>query len=199
MSKINNIGFVLKACQFASRKHTGQRRKNAAADPYINHPIEVANILFEAGVTDQNVLCAAILHDTLEDTDTTIEELSRIFGSKIADIVYECTDDRSLSKLNRKKFQIEHALIISEEAKLVKLADKISNLQSLQTDPPKKWSEKEITGYIDWSYAVCKTIMKTTKYTALYDSLKKIFGYRMDWSEEELKQRLETYYELIGN
>jgi guanosine-3',5'-bis(diphosphate) 3'-pyrophosphohydrolase len=199
MSKtVNNMGLVLKACEFASRKHSNQRRKNAGADPYINHPIEVANILAESGVTDQDVLCAALLHDTVEDTDTTIEELARVFGSRIASIVSECTDDRSLSKLKRKKMQIEHALVISEEAKLVKLADKISNLKSIETDPPKKWSKEQIDGYIDWCLAVCRNIIGTMKYnTHLHDLIKKIFKDRMTLPEQELDERLQGYYKLL--
>lgn len=95
-----------KALKFASIKHQNQRRKQPGDIPYINHPIDVANILVEAGVKDHEILAAALLHDTIEDTNTTEEELEKEFGSHIKNIVLECTDNKALSKVERKKKQI---------------------------------------------------------------------------------------------
>jgi guanosine-3',5'-bis(diphosphate) 3'-pyrophosphohydrolase len=134
------IPLILEALEFASVKHRDQRRKDADASPYINHPIALANVLAgESGVTEDVVLVAAILHDTLEDTQTTPEELREHFGEKIAGIVEEVTDDKSLLKADRKRLQIEHAATISREAKLVKLADKICNVRDVADHPPAKW------------------------------------------------------------
>ena len=120
----------LKALSFAASKHRNQRRKDAVKTPYINHPIAVADILLsEAGVADEVVLMAALLHDTVEDTDTTLDELEQHFGRVVRDVVAEVTDDKSLPKAVRKQQQIEHAADLSDRARLVKLADKISNVR----------------------------------------------------------------------
>ncbi len=122
----------VRALEFASRKHSMQRRKDADASPYINHPISLVSILaVEAGIHDPDVLCAALLHDTVEDTDTTGVELIEHFGSAIAEIVLEVTDDKSLEKQQRKRLQIEHAHSLSPAAGLVKLADKTANLRDM--------------------------------------------------------------------
>src|SRR4051794_9673445 len=114
------LALLLKALAFAAHKHRDQRRKDAEASPYINHPIALADVLVnEGGVTDVEVLCAALLHDTVEDTDTTHEELLDAFGSRIARIVAEVTDDQSLAKEERKRLQVVNAAAISAEAKLV--------------------------------------------------------------------------------
>lgn len=143
------------ALAFAADKHKNQRRKDADASPYINHPIALANLLLnEAGVEDQRILIAAVLHDTIEDTDTTEQELVRHFGKDIADIVLEVTDDKSLPKAERKRLQIEHAAHISRRAKLVKLADKICNLRDIAASPPADWSIERKREYFDWAKAV---------------------------------------------
>ena len=126
----SELTLVLKALEFAAHKHRDQRRKDPAASPYINHPIALANVLVnEGGVTDVEVLAAALLHDTVEDTATTPEELEEQFGARIARIVAEVTDDKALPKAERKRLQVVHAAELSREAKLVKLADKICNLR----------------------------------------------------------------------
>ena len=146
---------ILAAIAFAADKHRNQRRKDAAASPYINHPIALANVLAnEAGIADEQVLIAAILHDTLEDTETTAQELVRHFGQEITDMVLEVTDDKTLLKAERKQQQIEHASTISRGAKLVKLADKICNLRDIATAPPAGWSLRRKQNYFDWSKAV---------------------------------------------
>ncbi|KAJ3380968.1 Guanosine-3',5'-bis(diphosphate) 3'-pyrophosphohydrolase MESH1 [Entophlyctis sp. JEL0112] len=131
---------LIDAAAFAAEKHRGQRRKDLAATPYINHPIGVARILaIEGGVEDEFVLAAALLHDTVEDTDTTFEEIDSRFGSTVGRIVREVTDDKSLDKAERKRLQIETAPSKSKEAKLVKLADKIYNLRDLSREAPVGW------------------------------------------------------------
>ena len=148
------ISLLFKALAFSAEKHTKQRRKDVDKTPYINHPISLANILAQRWVIDENVLCAAILHDTLEDTETTVEELQEHFGEKITSIVLEVTDDKSLEKSVRKQKQVEHAASISHEAKLVKLADKIANITDIINSPPEDWSSNRKKEYFNWARAV---------------------------------------------
>lgn len=134
-----DLSKFVSAAAFAAEKHRSQRRKDVDASPYINHPISLCNILAnEGGVQDIDVLCAAMLHDTVEDTETSQDELVRAFGEKVASIVMEVTDDKSLPKAERKLLQIKHASSISTEAKLVKLADKIANLRDILKSPPQQ-------------------------------------------------------------
>lgn len=145
----------VRAVNFAAEKHRNQRRKDASATPYINHPVAVAAVLAcEARVTDTDVLAAAILHDTVEDTDTSIAELSALFGPIVAGIVGEVTDNKSLSKAIRKQLQIERAAGLSHAAKLVKLADKISNLRDIVVNPPALWSIERCVEYFTWAHTV---------------------------------------------
>ena len=152
--KAQSISLLFKALAFSAEKHTKQRRKDIDKTPYINHPISLANILAQRWVIDGNVLCAAILHDTIEDTETTVEELQEHFGEKITSIVLEVTDDKSLEKSVRKQKQVEHAASISREAKLVKLADKIANITDIINMPPVDWSNDRKKDYFDWAKAV---------------------------------------------
>jgi guanosine-3',5'-bis(diphosphate) 3'-pyrophosphohydrolase len=146
---------LLAAVRFAADKHRTQKRKDVEASPYINHPIAVAEILATVGgVTDCNVLRAAVLHDTLEDTATTKEELVALFGRAVANLVAEVTDDKSLPKKKRKKLQIAHARTLSRKAKLIKLGDKICNISDVTSSPPKNWSRKRRLEYFDWSRKV---------------------------------------------
>lgn len=146
---------LVAAIAFAADKHRNQRRKDHDASPYINHPIALANVLAnEAGVEDERVLMAAVLHDTIEDTETTEQELLRLFGKDVADIVMEVTDDKSLPKADRKRLQVEHAPHISRRAKLVKLADKICNLRDIAKSPPADWPIERRQEYFDWAKAV---------------------------------------------
>ena len=148
----SELALLLKALAFAAHKHRDQRRKDPAASPYINHPIALANVLVsEGGVTDVEVLAAALLHDTVEDTATTSEELQALFGARIARIVEEVTDDKALPKAERKRLQVEHAAQLSPEAKLVKLADKICNLRDVAERPPASWDLARRREYFDWA------------------------------------------------
>ena len=149
------VAIVLKASAFAAHKHRDQRRKGPDASPYINHPIAVANVLAnETGITDPIILAAALLHDTIEDTATTRQELEAQFGPHIASVVAEVTDDKSLPKQERKRLQIEHAATLSDPAKLVKLADKICNVRDMSQAPPVNWSLERKAEYFTWAKQV---------------------------------------------
>jgi GTP diphosphokinase / guanosine-3',5'-bis(diphosphate) 3'-diphosphatase len=146
---------ILRAASFAAHKHRNQRRKDADASPYINHPLALACVLAtEGGITDPTTLCAALLHDTIEDTDTTAEELRHAFGVEVAAVVREVTDDKALPKAERKRMQVEHAAHISDRAKVVKLADKICNLRDVTATPPADWSLERKREYFDWARSV---------------------------------------------
>ena len=155
--KINSddISLVFRALNFAARKHQGQKRKGGNASPYINHLIDVAEILWEiGGVHDFITVVAGILHDTIEDTKTSQEELKVEFGHEICSIVLEVTDDKSLPKRMRKRLQVKHATSLSFRARVVKLADKISNIQDIMGSPPTDWSFEERLEYITWAEEV---------------------------------------------
>lgn len=146
------VGTLLAAISFAARKHQDQRRKGQGKTPYINHPLRVLEILWDiGGVRELETLIAAVLHDTLEDTCTSAEELEVAFGSRVLDRVQEVTDDKSLPKAVRKRLQVEHAPHISDAAKLIKLADKIHNVYDVSHDPPPNWTHERIVGYINWA------------------------------------------------
>lgn len=145
----------MKALHFAATKHRDQRRKDVEASPYINHPIEVAELLAREGdVTDPVLLQAAILHDTIEDTDTTPADLDQVFGADVRNVVEEVTDDKSLPKADRKRLQIEHAPRLSDRARQVKIADKISNVLGVTLAPPADWSLQRREEYLNWTEQV---------------------------------------------
>ena len=155
---------LFEALAFAAHKHRAQRRKDVEASPYINHPIALARTLaVEGGVTDTRTLIAAVLHDTVEDTDTTFEEIAATFGAKVADIVREVTDDTTLDKAVRKRLQIEHAPLMSRRAALVKLADKTSNLRDVASNPPRGWPIERKRAYFDWAKAVIDELPPVNK------------------------------------
>jgi guanosine-3',5'-bis(diphosphate) 3'-pyrophosphohydrolase len=154
-SREDPLALTLRAVAFAADKHRNQRRKDQEASPYINHPIALARLLVcEAAERDPATLAAALLHDTVEDTGTTFEELEQHFGTVIAGIVREVTDDKSLPKQDRKRLQIEHAAGASPQAKAVKLADKICNLRDIIASPPADWSLERKREYFDWAKQV---------------------------------------------
>ena len=146
---------LLDALAFSADKHRLQRRKGAAASPYINHPIEVARVLaHEGGVRDIDVLVVAVLHDTIEDTATTAGEIEARFGADIAGLVLEVTDDKALSSTERKRLQVERAGSLSPRARLVRLADKLCNVRDLLHDTPHGWSVERRRDYLDWTERV---------------------------------------------
>jgi guanosine-3',5'-bis(diphosphate) 3'-pyrophosphohydrolase len=151
---------VLQAAAFAAEKHRTQRRKDIET-PFINHPIQLAYILVQADIEDPKILAAALLHDTIEDTATTLDEIEIVFGHEIAHIVAECSDDKQLTKLQRKQAQIDHAAHLSRAAKLVKLADKIANVSDIEGAPPAGWSIERKREYFDWAKAVVDRIRGT--------------------------------------
>jgi guanosine-3',5'-bis(diphosphate) 3'-pyrophosphohydrolase len=147
---------IIFTVDFAAQKHKSQRRKDPEKTPYINHPIGVANILIqEGGVEDVEVIQAALLHDTVEDTDTTFEELEETFGKAVTALVREVTDDKSLAKEERKELAVKNACHKSHKAKLVKMADKIYNLRDLARVLPEGWTEKRREEYFVWAQKVC--------------------------------------------
>ena len=146
---------LLSALAFAADKHRDQRRKGTDASPYINHPIPVAEVLATLGqVDDLETLLAAILHDTIEDTNTKPSDLEQRFGQSVAELVAEVTDDKSLPKLERKRLQIELAPQLSDKAKQIKLADKICNIRDIGLNPPADWDYARRQEYFDWADSV---------------------------------------------
>ena len=159
MTKKSDLKLLARAMSFAAHKHRDQRRKDVEASPYINHPIALFDHLVNVGdVTDTETLCAALLHDTIEDTETTQGELVKEFGTFISGIVAEVTDDKTLPKTRRKKLQIEHAPYLSTRAKAVKLADNTCNSRDVTENPPRKWKLKRRREYFDWSKRVIDSL-----------------------------------------
>lgn len=152
---MNNLNNLLHAASFAAQKHTHQKRKGEQGEPYINHPLEVANLLSNVGgIEDIDVLMAALLHDTVEDCGVSGNELRLLFGDTVAGYVLEVTDDKDLPKARRKQLQIEHAPHLSPGAKLIKLGDKISNITDVSSNPPADWDVERRREYIEWGIAV---------------------------------------------
>ncbi|CAK0767172.1 HD domain-containing protein [uncultured Gammaproteobacteria bacterium] len=144
-----------RALDFAAQKHTDQRRKGSRAEPYLNHLAEVARMLAEAtDGEDLALIVAGLLHDTVEDTATSREELVQLFGTDVADLVMEVTDDKSLTKAERKQAQVTKTPHKTLRARMIKLADKTSNLRALCTSPPRGWSVERRLEYFDWAKAV---------------------------------------------
>jgi guanosine-3',5'-bis(diphosphate) 3'-pyrophosphohydrolase len=207
---------LIKATNFAAIAHANQRRKDANKTPYINHPIEVCNLLASNEVFHVGTLCAALLHDTVEDTNTSLETLTVEFGPIVSEIVALCSDDKSLPKVTRKKLQVEHAMEMRKNPKfvdevnvhkcalLVKLADKYSNCKNLLTNPPEQWSETEIRGYAIWSYSIVSQLRGlNTGIDSLFDELFDSFekAWKMPFkllTKEDMDVMLNLYYEVIG-
>jgi (p)ppGpp synthase/HD superfamily hydrolase len=151
----NSTGLILKAMRFAAEKHIDQRRKDSKSSPYINHPIQVAETLWTiGGIRDTAVLVASILHDTIEDTDTKPEEIREAFGEEVLALVLEVTDDKSLPKHVRKQTQVDTAPHKTRKARLLKLADKICNVQDILLTPPEDWSLERRQEYLLWTEKV---------------------------------------------
>lgn len=163
---------LLAAISFAAAKHSKQRRKDVDASPYINHPLQLAHVLATEGdVSDVATLMAAVLHDTIEDTLTTYEELVENFGKTVADVVMEVTDDKTLLKAQRKEHQVDHAPHLSERAVLVKLADKTCNLRDVANSPPAGWPIERKQEYFDWAKRVVDRLpLVSTRMRAVFDA-----------------------------
>jgi guanosine-3',5'-bis(diphosphate) 3'-pyrophosphohydrolase len=160
---------LLRAVHFAADRHRNQRRKGVDASPYINHPIQVAELIARIGsVDDLAILIAAILHDTVEDTQTTFDEIESVFGSEVRDLVMEVTDDKSLPKAERKKRQVEHTAQMSDRAKLIKIADKACNVHDIAHSPPADWSAQRQTEYLDWASQVVDGCRGTNQHLERY-------------------------------
>jgi (p)ppGpp synthase/HD superfamily hydrolase len=152
---VNGIVGIARALDFAARKHAGQRRKGLKAEPYVNHLTEVARLLAEASDgADPGLVMAGLLHDTIEDTETTREELVEAFGEDVAALVAEVTDAPGLPREERKRRQVESAPLKSARARMIKLADKIANLHSIAESPPVGWSGRKKREYVAWAREV---------------------------------------------
>lgn len=172
MTRDDDLKLLIRALDYSARQHTTQRRKDAAQTPYINHPIALIKVLaIEADITDPDVLAAAVLHDTVEDTSTEEADLRRLFGERIANIVMEVTDDTALFTDERKRLQVERAPTKSAAAAMVKLADKISNLRDVADNPPRSWDLNRRRAYFDWAKAVVDRLPSVNqKLRALFDA-----------------------------
>jgi (p)ppGpp synthase/HD superfamily hydrolase len=146
---------VARALDYAAKKHVSQRRKGDAKEPYVNHLAEVACLLAEAtGGGDTNLVIAGLLHDCIEDQGVKYEELVELFGADVADLVRDVTDDKTLLKAERKRLQVEHTPHKSARAKMLKIADKTSNLRALAVSPPSGWDDQRKRDYFAWAHAV---------------------------------------------
>jgi GTP diphosphokinase / guanosine-3',5'-bis(diphosphate) 3'-diphosphatase len=147
------FGLYLEALRFAAEKHLTQRRKGCEMVPYINHPIKVVHLLYKLAETDVELLSAAVLHDVLEDTCTTEDEMREKFGDRITNLVLEVTDDMTMTYDDRKRYQIRKAPGLTDDAKRIKIADKICNIEDILTYPL-TWSERRKYQYFEWSAKV---------------------------------------------
>lgn len=188
MDKEFNLAKILDAAIFAAEKHQGDVRKNKQRSPYITHPLLVAQAITQIGeIKDTAILAAAILHDTIEDTDTTREEIRDRFGEEILSIVLEVTDDKTLPKMVRKRLQVAHAAELSYEAKIVKLGDKLINCRDILNDPPDYWPLKRRQDYIQWGADVLYRIRGTNP------QLEAAFDRVMTRAEEELDYQIRPF------
>lgn len=179
---MNNLSRILTAASFAAQKHKDQRRKGSDSEPYINHPIEVANLLVNVGkVDDPDLIVAALLHDTVEDCDVSFEEIGERFGAVVAGYVRELTDDKSLPKAERKRLQIEHAPHLSPGAKQIKLADKISNIRDVTENPPEGWDVRRRCEYVEWGENVVAGLRGAN------DELEKLFDEIVEKAKREIQ------------
>jgi GTP diphosphokinase / guanosine-3',5'-bis(diphosphate) 3'-diphosphatase len=151
------------AILFAAKSHAGQHRKDGRT-PYINHPIEVMHLLIQAGVEDEEILIAALLHDVVEDTSVTLHEVAQQFGQRVAGLVNEMTDDTFLEQAERKRIQLETAHELTFDARLIRLSDKICNVYDILYAPPGDWEMKRRIEYLDWAEGVISKIRGTNAF-----------------------------------
>lgn len=197
---------VLRAAEYAAHQHRNQRRQPGDV-PYINHPIGVARLIEDVGgVHDPLILAGALLHDTVEDTQATPEDLISRFGTEVASVVAEVTDDKGLSKVARKKHQIVHAATLSDPARVIKLADKLYNLRSTTVNPIPTWDLMRIRGYLNWGYHVVEQVGPAN--SPLWNELQALFGstFERDGDRHPVvpttpalrKELLEEYYRALS-
>lgn len=152
---------LIDAILYAASSHAGQLRKDCVT-PYINHPIEVMHLLvYTGGIEDHEILMAAVLHDVIEDTSVTAEDIAERFGKNVASVVLELTDDVTLPKEERKRLQLQNAGKLSHAARLIRISDKICNVYDMLYAPPGNWDLKRRKEYIEWANAVVKKIPGT--------------------------------------
>jgi GTP diphosphokinase / guanosine-3',5'-bis(diphosphate) 3'-diphosphatase len=178
----NDLVKLSQAADYAACQHVAQRRKGDRAEPYVNHVIEVAALLAEAtGGSDPVLVMGGLLHDTLEDTDATVEDPVERFGTDVAALVQEMTDDKSLAKDVRKRLQIEKTPFKSTRAKLLKIADKTSNLRGLMSSPPAGWTQERLRDYVVWAEQVVRSCrglnpMPERRFDEAYEKARRHFG-----------------------
>jgi len=177
-TELQSIRVIVRAAQFAAERHAFQKRKGAAAEPYINHLLEVADLVSSAlDRPDPNLVVAALLHDAIEDVGVTRADIESRFGRDVADLVFEVTDDKTLPKAERKRLQVANAPYKSARAQVIKLADKISNLRALLASPPPDWTLQRRREYAEWARQVVNALsrpnpMLKAEFDAAYEQLK---------------------------
>lgn len=202
---MHDLAKVLRAVEYAVGAHEGTYRKSARGEPYIVHPLRVAQHLVENGYTDATLLQAAILHDVVEDTGTPLGEIEIVFGAEVAHIVGEVTDDKKLTQVERKKAQVEHITTISAAAVAIKLADAYDNLSDIvDSSPPTKWSVAKVQGYMVWKATIANRVKGM--HPALDQRLERVFGsfFEIDDvchptipDEPDRETQLAAYYALL--
>ncbi|AYV84550.1 MAG: HD superfamily phosphohydrolase [Hyperionvirus sp.] len=194
---LNDTKHIIRAYSFAAAKHNGQVRKNIFSTPYINHPIEVTQLLSDAGIIDDDILIAGLLHDTIEDTDTTPEQIENSFGKRVLEMVLECSHNTALDKINQRKFQLNNMKNISYGSKLIKMADGYSNLSELLNYPPINWSQEKINGYKIFLYArYCETANVNSHFDKIYTDLFNKHNISVK-NKNDLDDKLENYYKNL--
>lgn len=188
MTQFLALDILLEAIIFATRKHQGQIRKDQEGSPYITHPLAVARAIWQiGGIKELKILVAAILHDTLEDTQTHQSEIEQQFGQEVLSIVLQVTDDKSLEKIDRKRRQVEHASHLTLDARIIKLADKLVNCQDILHSPPNGWSLKRRQDYVQWAADVVEHIRGTNT------PLEAAFDLMLKKGEEVLDFKIKPY------
>ena len=188
MTQSPDLNLLLQSAIFAAKKHQGQVRKDQQRSPYITHPLLVAQTLYQiGGVSDTTTLVAAILHDTIEDTHTTNDELREAFGDQVLSIVLEVSDNKSLIKNERKRLQVIHAAHLSHQAKMVKLGDKLINCQDVLSSPPCGWSLERLRNYIQWAADVVENLRHTN------DALEGAFDQMIAEAETQLQFSIKPF------
>ena len=177
---VDSVRRIMAAARFAAEKHAQQKRKGENGEPYFNHLLEVAELITASSPhLDVELIIAAFLHDTVEDTGVTLQELEQRFGKEVADLVAEVTDDKSLPKEIRKQLQVEHTPEKSSRAQTLKLADKISNLRAIISSPPVGWSRERKQQYFEWARQVVSGIASPnpflkSEFDKAYQSISKL-------------------------